>query len=628
MGILTNLVEMKTRQDDSLLKGAIGGFQTILTNPDVTPEAKEYYQKALLDLVDGHFDSTNAQGGKGGGKKGAVGKLFGGLLTGLTGGLNQTLSKENERGKQIRGSLGQTAGSPDKPKRMFLTNEEKQQVKIKQQEAEDNENIRMQEELVKRKDKQALTHNQEIYDVEFKRLTGAGFDPKEAAREANALASGRSPGSAGAAASMGPVKVVWGTVKGQEDQGQQMLMVSTRNPGGFKDADGNEYTKAEITGLGNAPPPPQRMFGRTLEISKYIESKGYQPGTPEYNRWFGIIAGADLRTSLGRTQQQAAIAGYESGIGLGQGFPEIPSNPKAVAEASGKDTGAAATGAQGAQGATAEPPAKPKLTPKSATPTSAAAATPKSAASATATAAPKAPALGSQDDRFISMYLGNLFGDASSAGGNAKVGITKGREALKKVTGLSAVDFSMLESANKETKKAMADTIQRAVATARINDVLNEFGDELVVRAKDALNTGSPILTKPIREIELSAVGDPKLRRFLLAFNAFQRQYTTLTSGGPLSKAMPHVATAELTDKIMNPNMTLKEVIAAVDQAKIEGKREQTGFQESAKSTIDQITGSLKPKGEGGGSIGGEDKEYNGHKYHRDKAGEPWKLVK
>src|SRR5262249_47924274 len=160
------------------------------------------------------------------------------------------------------------------------------------------------------------------------------------------------------------------------------------------------------------------------------------------------------------------------------------------------------------------------------------------------------------------------------SGGAAKVGIQKGREALKKQTGLNAVDFSMVEAANKDERKAFGNTIQRHVAVSRLNEIMSQFGDETILRAKDALQTGSPLLNKPIREIKLETVGDPKLRRFLIALNGFDRQYTSLTSGGSLSNAQLPVSTQQEVKKIIDPNMTLPEVIAAVEQVKTEGKRE------------------------------------------------------
>jgi hypothetical protein len=152
----------------------------------------------------------------------------------------------------------------------------------------------------------------------------------------------------------------------------------------------------------------------------------------------------------------------------------------------------------------------------------------------------------------------------------------------------------MREAMSKDDRKSVSQTIQREVATKRVNEVLNEFGDELVARSKDALQTGSPILNKPIRSIELAAVGDPNLRKFMVALNAFQRQYGILTAGSPQSIAQLPVAVREDVEKILSPNATLGEVIAMVDQVKREGKREAQGFDKSVKDTLSDMSGRFK----------------------------------
>ena len=152
-------------------------------------------------------------------------------------------------------------------------------------------------------------------------------------------------------------------------------------------------------------------------------------------------------------------------------------------------------------------------------------------------------------------------------------------------------------------------------------------GDRVIENAKQVVNTGSPWLTKPWRKIERGATGDPALEKFLVDMNEMMRQYTTLTAGGALSRAMLPEGAADKVEAILDPNSTLEEVIAQVAEVKQFGKMEQQGFATTQQNIVGKI---LKDIGDtsGGGSGKGEDRTYNGHNYHRDKPTDEWKLVK
>lgn len=640
MGIISDLVNMKAAQDAKAKQGPLDVARLVLSDENATPEAREWATNSVVSLLSDTFGGKGKGGrssGGGGGGAGGGGKDggLGGFFKTLLGGISQNPYTASKGVKEKVSEIG--AG---RPKRFELTEEEKQAAKDRATAAADKEKLEYEQKLQGQKDQAKFEADQKqeaenrrvqlIYDNEdYDRWTERGSKLGLTGRDLAEFAATKGQ-KMPTQASAGTPRVLYGKVKGQEDQGLQILTFNPRNPGaGFVDASGREYTKDEISDISNSPPAAQRLYGRPLEISQYVQSKGYKIGSPEYNYYFGQIAGADLQTSLGRTQQLGAIDTAQSGIGLGQGFPAIPQNPNPQEGAGGNQAPAAGPAQTGQPGPTSttpglgtgRPPALPPFN-QVAPGQQGAATTPKQPL------APKAAATSTNpNDRFVSMYLSSLFSDAPVTGGAAKVGIIKGREALQKVTGLSPIDFSLIEASSKDNRTAMAQTIQRAVATSRVNEVLNEFGDETMKRAASALNTGSPFLNKHVRDIDVAAVGNPDLKRFLTALNGFQRQYGILTSGSPQSIAQLPVAVRNDVERIIDPNATLAEVIATVDQVKIEGKRETQGFKNSIQDTMSQISSGLGGN-KSGKTSGGEDKEYNGHTYHRDKPGDEWRLVK
>src|ERR1017187_6125739 len=65
-------------------------------------------------------------------------------------------------------------------------------------------------------------------------------------------------------------KVLYGKIKGQE--GTQLLTFNPRNPNGYVDASGKEYSKDQVE-LTGPPAPTDRLFGRSLEIAKIVEGE-------------------------------------------------------------------------------------------------------------------------------------------------------------------------------------------------------------------------------------------------------------------------------------------------------------------------------------------------------------------
>jgi len=566
MGLITNLVRMKSEQDFNAKQAAIQGLQAALTGSP-TREAREWANRGITELLDNTFGGGGkGKGGKGGG--GGVGDVFKGILSRLSA-LNPATASQGT--KDAIKEIGAT-----RPPQLQMTPEEQETASARKEAIASGQRLAEQKALDEQKRQAKLQNDQEDWEIWSKRadeVLGTGASARDRAEFIATKGQKLPTQSAGAA---GTPRMIWGKVKGEE--GVQPLFVNPKNPSNYVAVGGRELNSGEVELT--AAPPTERLTGRPLEIAKYVQGQGFKPGTPEFERRYSEVAGADIGIHLGRVQQQAAIDQAQSGIGLGAGIP--PSRTSATAPAPAPKSTPAALSAPSAPSARVDSTRTP----------------------ATSSAAATAPA----DDKFISMFLGDLLGTVKTTGGAAKVGVIKGQEALRKLLKLGPVDFSLTAAMAQDDRKAFSQTIQRAVATQRVNEVLNEFGDEVVKRADKALQTGSPILNKPIREIELKAVGDPDLRRFMIALNGFQRQYGILTSGSPQSIAQLPVTVGQRIEHIIDPNATLGEVIASVDQVKTEGRREAQGFKRAIEDTAGQITGALGGKGVkygGGAGAGG-----------------------
>lgn len=187
MGILSNLIEQKNNIDTQRKQAAIQGLQTALTNPDASPETREWALQGIASLADEHFGqggkgSGGSRGGQGVQGKPGIGQLFKNVLSGLVS--PYTGSQSVKQGiRQI------DKARPQGP--MLLTPEQKEsqgyQAELRAAAVADKiaaARARQAAQL-KRED------NQQVYDTEFDRLIKAGVEPRRAAEEANALAAGR-----------------------------------------------------------------------------------------------------------------------------------------------------------------------------------------------------------------------------------------------------------------------------------------------------------------------------------------------------------------------------------------------------------------------------------------------------
>src|SRR5579872_44683 len=203
MGLLTQLVQLKSQKDERALTGAIQGVQSILSQGP-TPETKEWALGSLQNLVNAEFgggggkgkSTGGSAGGKGGGQSaggsgagGGIGDFFKHILSGLTFGRSTQLSEENQRGKRVSEAVSGMNAS--RPKQLSMTEDEKLALKQRIDQAELQAKLKQQEAIARQQEKLKLEFNQQAYEQEYDRLLKAGVPATRAAEQANAFATGR-----------------------------------------------------------------------------------------------------------------------------------------------------------------------------------------------------------------------------------------------------------------------------------------------------------------------------------------------------------------------------------------------------------------------------------------------------
>ena len=316
MGLISDLVRMKSDKDAQAKQGTIDALKLVMM-PDsgATPEAREYAQTSLVNLLEGEF------GGGGKGKSKAPGGNAGSGGGGGQGGFFHHLLSSIGTGLKTANPYGASPGVKNEvqqirqgmPQKMFLTPEEKEALRAKQAKIEADEQARAAAEKKRQEDQVLREDNQKNYEQEYDRgIKSLGLQPTEAAKRADEIVNKYKPAThsgAGKAvtavgpdnkpftaylrqdsdgveqlyklgsdtpldptkyaqttATVGAPKVLYGVIKGQEDQGPQILTFNPRDPSaGFVGVGGETYSKEEVSGVTNSPPQQQRLYGRPLE---------------------------------------------------------------------------------------------------------------------------------------------------------------------------------------------------------------------------------------------------------------------------------------------------------------------------------------------------------------------------
>ena len=352
-------------------------------------------------------------------------------------------------------------------------------------------------------------------------------------------------GTGGAAPTM---RSEWVQVPGEKEP--RRALIDPKNPNGYLDEHSEqlpEGTRAVAT------PQQQRLYGAIQGY--YYDGVARGMNDADARKHAGEMFMQYQGATLGRLQQNAAMDEALSSIPLGPGF---------------RGTGAKPTGAAGAGNPGAVTPGTPKPTATTKTPL----------------------AMTEQEQNSVNMYLGKMLGTTPGAGGKAfEIGALKGQRILAKRTGLDPMTLNANLVQNQGLGKALKDSMERAASIQRINETLDKHGDVLVGLAKQVLDTGSPLLTRPLRSIKLETVGDPTIRKYMIALNAVQREYAYLTAGGAQSRAMLPVTVSGSMENMFEKNATLEEVVGSIQQVKIEAQKEQEAMVSQQKKIVEQMQG-------------------------------------
>ena len=167
------------------------------------------------------------------------------------------------------------------------------------------------------------------------------------------------------------------------------------------------------------------------------------------------------------------------------------------------------------------------------------------------------------------------------------------------------------------------DTMQKQYA--QISSFEHTAGmnlDRAITAAGKIGDTGSPLFNKSFRAVQKDFQGKPELAAYEAARVTAFTEVSKVLSGAAGAGAATEGARAE-AEGVLRGDYTLEQLQSAANMLKLD-MATRTG---NMRETIDAIKVKIAG-GTSGGASGGENKDYNGHTYHRDKAGDSWKLVK
>ncbi len=339
----------------------------------------------------------------------------------------------------------------------------------------------------------------------------------------------------------------WVQRPGSEDP--ELATISSE--GGFVDIQGNPMppnTKA------TAAPSQQRLYSAVQGYYMYHRGQGRSDAEAR------ALAGEDFRrvqgAHLGRLEQQAAIDQVASRIGMGKGFPKETSPSK-------REGAREPVESKHPIGTRALPSPTRAKSPTGLTP-------------------------GEEED--VAYYLGRIMGTQAGGGKAASVRSIRGQQALSKITGLNPMALNAELAGDKATAKALTQAVEVAGAFGRVQETLKAHGKVLIDAARAYDPSGSPLANRSWQWLQRNAAAHPELQRYLLALNAVQREYARLIAGGVQSRAMLPVSSEEKGEAVLRADATLQDILASVDQLRIEADTEQAAFDEQIKGLKERMS--------------------------------------
>ena len=555
MGIISDLVRMKSEKDVQAKQGAIDAVKVVLTDPNATPEAREWATGSLTDLLDNHFHGKSGGGGKGGGGgQGGQGGSGGGAQGGKGGGEKQTIGSIF---RGILGTIGHAASEANpytasgktkaqvadvaarRPRKLELTPEEQQEQKGKldEQAAAIAQKIAVQ--------KQAALAQQKLVDDR------AADDA--AAKEADKLGL------------VGRDRLSW---------------IAEHKPA----PEGNAYEKVYLKGpdgktiVAWRAPKTQEVFniaGRRLDSSQYTE--------------------VDKDPAQG--QDVAALRGKEERLKY-----EHPdwSDEKVKVEASkllDKEEADKAKAAQTRLNITVQNAGQQNIP------------------------APK------EVTNYWANYIyggGQIpYGELRNLGRKAVLDIMSMVPQIAAQRGETTGDLVARQSDVKALTASLNKMEPAYAATKAFEQTARANLDRAIGAASKIVDSGSPWINRPWREAEKELLGKPEYAAFhaarVVAFTEVSKVLNNPQGSGAVSDSARKEAEGALGE-----GATLEQLQAAADILKQDMTSRITAMEDTIKATKARIAGGASAPGGGKG----EDKEYNGHTYHRDNPGDSWKLVK
>ncbi len=377
------------------------------------------------------------------------------------------------------------------------------------------------------------------------------------------------------------------TVRRPGSESVEDAYADPRNPGRLISFTGEELPEGTVSvnSAAESAKTRQDSFG---EFGNYYRAaRGQGMAESDARKYAGDLVFKKLGVTLGAQEQNMAIKGELSGIGGGASLPTPPSGSPTP-----PTPRAAAPGAPGAPGAP-----KPNAAP------------------------PKASSgLSDKDRGFVNQYLGQLTGIMpAGAGGQAgQVGSKRGMTILANLTGLDPMSLNAELSENKGLAKSINDAIQVSAAFGRVQETLKKHGQVLIDAAKAYDPTGYPLANRSVQWIQENAAAHPELQKYDIALAALQREYSRLIAGGVQSKAMLPVSAEEKGTKIIRRDATMADIVATVQQLKVEADTEQAAFGQQ----IDDLKGRQRNSPVGQAVAGGGNQPssslsvtFNGHVY-------------
>lgn len=555
MGIISDLVRMKSEKDVQAKQGAIDAVKVVLTDPNATPEAREWATGSLTDLLDNHFHGKSGGGaggskssgrglgnGPGGqGEKHTIGSIFKGILGGI-GHAAQAANPYTASNKTKEQVAGVAASRPQK---LELTPEEQaeQKGKLDEQAAAIAQKIAVQKQAALARQK--IVDDQEADDAAAKESDKLGLVGDQ---RLEFIAQHK----------------ITPTPKDNTTERQEWV-----------DAKGESHTTYRSPGTGKVVDEDTNVPVDLAQKKLKEGWKAAQKETPDV---------APLRSKEERLKVE---------------HPDWPADKVKIeaAKALDKEEADKAKNAQTRLNITVQNaaqnsiPAKPEVT------------------------------------NYWANYIyggGQIpYGELRNLGRKAVLDIMSMVPQIAAQRGETTGDLVARQSDVKALTASLNKMEPAYAATKAFEQTARANLDRAIGAASKIVDSGSPWINRPWREAEKELLGKPEYAAFhaarVVAFTEVSKVLNNPQGSGAVSDSARKEAEGALGE-----GATLEQLQAAADILKQDMTSRITAMEDTIKATKARIAGGASAPGGGKG----EDKEYNGHTYHRDNPGDSWKLVK